>query len=447
MTAVAARPAADAALWDSAEAMDRAALRDLQLGRLRSQLQRLSEGDGFYAGRFRELGWSVADLRSLDDLARLPVTRKADYIASLGEAPPFGRFAAVSPDRIARIHFSSGTMAKPAPQFWTQADLDRWADLYARYAWAIGVRPGDVFQCLFGFTWFVGGLGATAGLQRLGATCIPAGNQDTERQIATLMDYGTTVLFGTPSFMVHLALEMQRRGIDPAQSKVRIIAVGGEPGASVPATRRRIEALWNAKCYDAYGCLEFQPIAAECEAQDGLHLFEDFSYAEIVDAESGAPVPDGTPGVLVLTHLDKQAGPLVRWFTGDIVVRDSNRCACGRTHARLIGGVRGRADDMLVVRGVNLFPSAVEDVVRAMPGLSDEYRIIVDKSVREADTGFLNGIRLQVEALDPAQAASLTEKLAAEIRARLQVRAHVEAVPVNSLERSTHKSKRVIREA
>jgi phenylacetate-CoA ligase len=433
--------------WDPCETLDRAEIERVQLARLRRQLAHLAATDGFYADRFRALGWNAGDLGSLEDLSALPFTRKSDYIASIEAHPPFGRFVGVPAEEVSRIHFSSGTTARPTPQYWTQPDLERWADLYARYAHAQGVRKGDVFQCLFGFSWFVGGLGATAGLQRLGATCIPAGNQDTERQIATLLDYGTTVLFGTPSFIVHLASEMIRRGIDPAGSKVRIIAVGGEPGASVPATRRRIETLWNAKCYDAYGCLEFQSIAAECEAQAGLHLFEDFAYAEVVDAESGLAVADGSPGVLVLTHLDKQAGPLVRWFTGDIVVRDGTRCACGRTHARLIGGVRGRADDMLVIRGVNMFPSAVEDVVRSIDGLADEYRIIIDKSVREPETGFLNGIRLQAEALQPERAAALRDVLSGEIKARLQIRAHVEMMPLNSLERSTHKSKRVIKDA
>lgn len=431
--------------WSACEGWSRDRLRALQLDKLREQVARLAAGDGFYARRFGEVGLTPDSLRSLDDLARLPVTRKQDYVGSVLARPPFGAFMAVPQDAVRRIHFSSGTTAKPTPQFWTQPDLDRWADLYARYAWAQGVRPGDIFQCLFGYTWFVGGLGATAGLQKLGATCIPAGNQDTERQIATLMDFGSTVLFGTPSFIVHLGNEMLRRGLDPRVSKVRIIAVGGEPGASVPATRRRIEAMWGAKCFDAYGCLEFQPIAAECSAQDGLHLMEDFVYAEVVDPETGAAVEDGQPGVLVVSHLDKQAGPLLRWWTGDIVLRDSRPCACGRTHARLIGGVRGRADDMLVVRGVNVFPSAVEDVVRAIAGLSDEYRIVLDDSTRDAQTGLLNGIRLQVETADMGQAADVKERTEAAVKARLQIRARVEVLPVGTLEPSTHKSKRVIK--
>jgi phenylacetate-CoA ligase len=432
-------------IWDPREKWSREQLRAHQLEKLRAQLARLASGNGFYADRFRKLGFAPGDLTKLEDLSKLPVTLKADYAAAQIDGSLFNSFTVASPDEVTRVHFSSGTTGKPTPQFWTQADLDRWADLYARYAYAIGVRKSDIFQCLFGFAWFVGGLGATAGLQRIGATCIPSGNQDTDRQIATIFDCGSTVLFGTPSFITHLAAEMERRGLDAAQSQVRLIVVGGEVGASVPATRHRIERLWNAKCFDAYGCLEFQPVAAECSEQNGLHLFEDFLCAEIVDAETGAPVADDTPGVLVLTHLDKQAGPLVRWWTGDTVVRDSRPCLCGRTHARLIGGIQGRADDMLVVRGVNVFPSAVEGVVRSIGGLTDEYRIIIDRSVRDPETGFLNGIRLQVEARNMDRAAMLATELAASIKSKLQIRAAVEVLAENTLQRSTHKATRVIK--
>jgi phenylacetate-CoA ligase len=214
----------------------------------------------------------------------------------------------------------------------------------------------------------------------------------------------------------------------------------------VPATRRHIEQQWGAKCFDGYGSLEFQPIAWECEEQAGGHLMEDFAYAEVVDPDTYEPVPDGTPGVLVLTHLDKQASPLVRWWTGDIVVRDSAPCGCGRTHPRLPGGVVGRADDMLVVRGVNLFPSAVEQVVRQHAGTTGEYQIVLDDDVTDSATGYLTGIKLRVE-VEPGAPESLGPDLAAAIRAELTVRASVVPVPEGSLPRSTHKTKRVVRES
>lgn len=434
----------DATYWDSCETWSRDRLATHQLSALQRQLRRVGTESDFYRSRFSDLGFEARDLKSLDDLRRLPPTRKVDYSASVAANPPWGEFLGVSRDRLARIHFSSGTTAKPVPQFWSQADLDRWADLYARYAYAQGVRPGDIFQCLFTYTWFVGGLGATAGYQRLGATVIPAGSQETERQIRTIFEFGTTVLCGTPSFMIHLGEVALKLGFDPAASRVRSIMVGGEPGGSVPSTRRRIEALWDARCYDAYGSLEFQTIGFDCPEQGGPHIAEDFVYAEVVDPESGAAVPDGTAGVLVLTHLDKEAGPLVRWWTGDVVVRDERPCACGRSHARVVGGVQGRADDMLVVRGINLFPSSVEEVVRSHPGLADEYRIVVDASVRNADTGLLNAIRLQVEAVEGADEPTLASGLAAAIKDRLRVRAQVEVLPMGSLPRSEHKAKRLV---
>src|SRR5450830_279544 len=431
---------------DPIESWDRATLEQFQLAKLREQLARLSRNSAYYAPLFRRLGWDVSALRSLTDLRQLPFTRKTDYVATITPDAPFGAFMTAPKHDVVRMHFSSGTTSAPSPQFWTTFDLERWASLYARHARAQGIGADDIVQCMFSYTWFVGGLGATAGYQRVGAMVVPAGSQDTERQINTLFTYGSTVLCGTPSFITHLAEEVRKRGRDPATSTVRTIMMGGEPGASIPATRKRIQELWGARAYDAYGCLEFQPIAGECDAQAGLHLAEDFLYAEVVDAETRQAVPDGTPGVLVVTHLDKQAGPLVRWWTGDIVVRDSTPCTCGRTHARLLGGVRGRADDMLVVRGVNVFPSAVEEVVRKSPGLGDEYQLVINASVYDAG-GFMKSIHVRVEQSDAsADADQLAAQLVRDIKEKLQVGAAVEVLPFGTLTRSTHKAKRLVRE-
>jgi phenylacetate-CoA ligase len=328
---------------------------------------------------------------------------------------------------------------------WTQHDLDRWADLYARSAYSQGVRSSDVYQALFGFAWFVGGLGVTAAYAKIGCTVIPAGSSETERQIDTMTTYGTTAVSGTPSFMLHLAETAEQLGRPLTGNKVTRIQVGGEPGGAIPSTRQSIEQRWGAKVFDGYGSLEFQPIAWECEHQAGGHLAEDFAYAEVVDGETGEPVPDGTPGVLVLTHLDKQATPFVRWWTGDVVVRDSTPCACGRTLSRLPGGVIGRGDDMLVVRGVNLFPSAVENVVRRTPGLNGEHQIVLCPEVTDPVTGYLTGIKLRVETV-PGASERVADDLSHAIRSELTVRAQVERVPEGTLARSTHKSKRVVRE-
>ena len=432
-------------IWDERELWSRDRIADFQLDALKRQLAYVHEHSRFYRRRFDEAGFAPGDLRGLDDLARLPTTRKADYVAALEEEPPWGTALALDLADVRRVHYSSGTTARPAPVAWSAADLDRWTDLYARSAYSQGVRAHDVYQCLFGFSWFVGGLGVMASYERIGCTCIPGGNTDSKRQLDTMFHYGTTAVGGTPSFALHLIEVAAEMGVDLRDTQVSSVMVGGEPGGSIPATRERIEDCWGAACYDGYGSHEFQPIAWDCRAQRGGHLAEDFLYAEVVDIETGEPVPDGTPGVLVLTHLDKQACPMVRWWTGDVVVRDASPCACGRTHARLPGGVRGRADDMLIVRGVNVFPSAVEQVIRRTPGCTGEYAIVVSDDLRDPATGYLTGLNVRVEAAQDAT-EGLVDDLTAAIRAELTVRANVELVPPNSLPRSGHKAKRVIEE-
>ncbi|RZL99552.1 MAG: phenylacetate--CoA ligase family protein [Variovorax sp.] len=438
-----AQEAFSADIWHEAETWSRDRIESFQLDALRRQLARVGRTSNHYRRVFAEAGFEPGDLKSLADLRRLPFTRKSDYVAGLAAEPPFGSLAAVAPGEAVRVHFSSGTTARPAPVLWTQGDIDRWADLYARYLYAQGLRRGDVFQCMFNYAWFVGGLGATLAAQRLGALVIPASSGDTQRQIETIFQYGSRCVIGTPSFMAHMAEAAEQAGHDLAASTVRMVCVGGEPGASIPGTRERIERQWGAKMFDCYGALECQPIGWDTAAQLGPTLAEDFIYVEILHPDTEEPVADGERGVLVLTHLDKEACPLVRWWTGDMVVRDSRPAPDGRTHARLAGGVLGRADDMLIVRGVNLFPSAVEDVVRAFPGLSNEYLIVLDDSVKDPVTGFLTGVRLQVER-EGDDSADLGERLAQRLRERLQVRFHVEVVAAGTLPRTVHKARRVV---
>jgi len=439
-----ARPYSDT-IWDEAETWSRDRIESFQLTALQRQLADVSKHSKYYARVFRETGFEPGDFRSLDDLSALPLTRKQDYVAGLAEEPPFGSLAAIDLKDAARVHFSSGTTARPAPVLWTKPDLHRWADVYARYLYAQGLRRGDVFQCMFNYAWFVGGLGATAGAERIGALVIPASSGDTRRQIETIQQYGTKVVIGTPSFMAHLAETAEEMGFDLPSSTVEMVCVGGEPGASIPGTRERIERQWGAKMFDCYGALECQPIGWDTALQLGPQLAEDYIHTEILDPDTLRPVEDGQRGVLVLTHLDKQACPLVRWWTGDVVVRDRTGTPDGRTHARLVGGVLGRADDMLIIRGVNLFPTAVEDIVRAFPGTTNEYVLVIDDSVKDAKTGFLTGVKLRVERTDDAP-ADLEYALTAKLREKLSVRFHVEVLPAGTLPRTVHKAKRVIQE-
>jgi len=432
------------AIWDAVECWPRERIEQFQLTALRRQLARIGAASAYYRERFTSAGFAAEVLNSLDDLRRLPVTRKEDYVAGLAADPPFGTFRAVDAADAVRVHFTSGTTGQPAPVLWTRADLDRWTDVYARYLYAQGLRAGDRFHCMFNYPWFVGGLGFTQAAERIGALVIPGGAVDTRRQIETIRDFRPRAVAGTPSFMAHVAETAAEMGIDLARSSVEIVCVGGEPGASVPGTRARLQRLWGAKLFDCYGTTEFQPIGWETALQGGPVIAEDLVFAEVVHAETLAPVADGERGVLVLTHLDKQACPLVRWWTGDVVVRDRSPQPDGRTHARLIGGVLGRADDMLVVRGVNLFPTAVEDIVRGFPGTTAEYLLVLNDAMKDA-AGFLTGVTLRVERTADAP-PDLAEALAARLRERLQVRFVVEVLPAGTLPRTVHKAKRVVRE-
>lgn len=432
-------------LWDEVETWSRDRIEAFQLEKLQAQLARVGQRSNHYKRVFAECGFRPEDLKDFSDLRRLPFTRKADYLAGLQAEPPFGTMAAVGRGEAVRVHFSSGTTALPAPVLWSEADIARWADLYARYLYAQGLRRGDVLQCMFNYAWFVGGLGATMAAQRLGALVIPASSGDTERQIDTLFEYGSQCVIGTPSFMAHLAEQAARMGRDLRTSRVKMVCVGGEPGGSITGTRQRLEQQWGAPMYDCYGALECQPIAWETAARVGPTLAEDFIYSEVLHPETHEPVADGERGVLVITHLDKEACPLVRWWTGDVVVRDRRPAPDGRTHARLPGGVRGRADDMLVIRGVNLFPTAVEDIVRAFPGLTNEYVLVIDESVTDPQTKFLTGVKLRVER-EPSAPGDVGERLAQRLRETLKVRFHVDVLESGTLPRTVHKAKRVIHE-
>jgi phenylacetate-CoA ligase len=433
-------------LWSECEGWSRDHIENYQLAALQRQLGSVAQRSAYYHRIFAAHGFDPRDLKTFSDLRRLPITRKTDYLASLAESPPWGSLLACDPAEIGRVHFSSGTSAMPVPACWTNFDLDRWADLYARYFFSQGVRSGDLIQIMYGFPWFVGGLGVNAAARRLGAGVIPGGSGDSKRQIETIFRLGPKVITGTPSFVAHLGEMALEMGYDLRDSAVKTIGVGGEPGASVPGTRARIEASWGAKIYDCYGALECQPIGWETSLQAGPTLAEDFIYAEVLDPVTLEPVADGTPGVLVITHLDREACPLVRWWTGDVVVRDTRLSADGRTHARLPGGVRGRADDMLVIRGVNLFPSAVEDVLHRMPEVAGAFQIVIDDKVKDAATEFLTGFHLKVEVHgEPSKA--IDAYIAGQIREQLKVRPLVETLPIGTLPRDMHKATRLIRNA
>jgi phenylacetate-CoA ligase len=431
------------AYWDrEIETMDRAELLNLQEQKLQRQMRYAYASSPFYREVFDEWDVRPESIRTASDLRRLPFTRKSDLKSRLEAAPPFSDILCAPVEQAIRTHTSSGTTGKPTPMFWTRKDLGHWSDMYARAMWAQGARPTDVYQCSWGFPWFVGGLGGMQAMERLGALSIPAGSADAKRQIQSILDYGVTIISLTPSFALYFGGVAKEMGVELSEAPVRHVICGGEPGANIPGTRQKIERLWGAKAYDGYGSLEFQPTAWDCETQKGPHGFEDHVLYEVVDPETHEPVDEGENGVLVLTHLDREAMPLVRWWTNDVVRFTTEPCSCGRTHLRLPGGVQSRVDDMLIVKGINVFPSAVEDVIRTIPGVGEEFRIVVDNDVYDRDTGNVQKLRLVVEQDDPDSEA-LGSRIEKEFRDRMSVSPEVELVASGTFERSTTKTNRL----
>lgn len=422
-------------LHPEAEAMPREALEALQLQRLRETLRNAWDHVPWQRERLQRAGLaSPSELHSLADLQRLPFTVKTD----LRDHYPFGLFARPV-EQLARLHASSGTTGKPTVVGYTASDLSHWADLMARSLYAAGVRPGDVVHNAYGYGLFTGGLGAHGGAERLGAPVVPASGGSTERQVALIMDFGARVLCSTPSYALAIAEVAEQQGVDLCGSALRIGMFGAEPWSQ--AMREQIEARLGLRAVDVYGLSEIMGpgVACECEAREGLHGWEDHFVFEVVDPDSGAPLPEGQAGELVITTLTKQALPMLRYRTRDMTRVSTARCACGRTHLRLLR-LDGRSDDMLIIRGVNVYPSQVEAVLVGRPGLAPHYQLVVTRR------GALDQLRIEVEAA-PGVPADRYAALAADamhhIKSLIGVNAEIAVQPPGSVPRSQGKAVRV----
>ncbi|HEX9291770.1 MAG TPA: phenylacetate--CoA ligase [Anaeromyxobacteraceae bacterium] len=415
--------------------LPRERLRELQLQRLRSVVGRAFERVALFRRRMEEKGLTPASIRGLEDLGRLPFTVKAD----LRDTYPFGLFASPM-EEIVRLHASSGTTGKPIVVAYTQADLDVWTEVMVRTFTACGLHRGDVIQNAYGYGLFTGGLGAHYGAEALGATVIPISGGNTERQLMVMQDFGVTALCCTPSYFLHLLERAKEMKID--FSRLRAGVFGAEPWSE--AMRERIEAESGIKAYDIYGLSEIigPGVGVECVQQRGLHLFEDHFYPEIIDPETGAVLPDGREGELVLTTLSKQAMPMIRYRTRDVTALVSEPCACGRT-LRRIRRIGRRSDDMFIIRGVNVFPSQVETALLQVEGTLPHYAIVLTR-----EKG-LDQMEVKVEVTpdvfsDKIRALeALQEKLEAAIEHVLGLRVQVTLVQPRTLARSEGKAKRV----
>ena len=416
------------------ETLSRDELAALQLDRLRETLRNAYARVPWQRARLDAAGLQPDALRGLDDLKRLPFMVKSD----LRDHYPFGLFARPL-DRLARVHASSGTTGKPTVVGYTAGDLSRWADLMARSMFGAGVRPGDLVHNAYGYGLFTGGLGAHGGAERLGCPVVPISGGGTERQVALLIDFGARVLCATPSYALAIAEVAERQGAALRGSRLAIGLFGAEPWSA--AMRSEIEARLGLTAFDVYGLSEIMGpgVACECECRAGLHGWEDHFLFELIDPDSGAPVPEGQAGELVITTLTKEALPMLRYRTRDITRLSTARCDCGRSHLRILR-VAGRNDDMLIIRGVNVYPSQIEAVLVGQPGLAPHYQLVVERR------GSLDHLRVDVEAQPGVEAGrfdALARDAVRHIKSLIGVSAEVAVLAPGTLPRSQGKAVRV----
>ncbi len=361
-------------IWDREhECMPREELEQLQLERLQATINRAYKNVTCYRNKFKESGILPEDIHSLADLAKLPFTTKDDLRVNY----PYGMFA-VPLREVVRIHASSGTTGKATVVGYTRNDIKTWSNLVARFMTAAGVTHDDLVQISFGYGLFTGAFGLHYGAETIGASVIPMGAGNTEKQITIMQDYRSTVLVGTPSYALTIADRMEQMGIDPKSLSLRVGLFGGEPWSE--GMRRELESRLFISATDNYGLSEVigPGVAGDCQQKSGMHLYEDAFYPEIIDPQSGALLPPGSVGELVLTTLTKEALPMLRYRTRDITSLDYSPCSCGRTLVRM-KKTMGRTDDMLIIKGVNVFPSQIEEVLFAIDGCEPHYQIVVDK--------------------------------------------------------------------
>ena len=419
------------------ETMTRAQIEALQLERLQATVQHCMNSP-FYRKRFEEAGLKPEDIKTLDDIRRIPFTTKQD----LRDTYPFG-MASVPLRECTRLHSSSGTTGTPTVILHTQKDLEEWAAQVARNLWMVGLRPDDVFQNSSGYGMFTGGLGFQYGAERLGMLTIPAAAGNSIRQIKFITDFGTTALHAVPSYVTRLYEVMQSMGVDPRRdTKLKVLAIGAEPHSE--EQRRRIEDMMGVKAYNSFGMSEMcgPGVGFECQEQNGLHFWEDYYIVEIVDPETLKPVPDGEVGELVLTSLCREAMPLLRYRTRDLTRVLGRTCPCGRNHVR-IDRMRGRSDDMMVLRGVNIFPIQIEKILMTFPELASNYLITL---TTDEDNDNMT-VEVELEELftdDYRRLQNLTNRIQRALKDEILLTPHVKLLPKGTLPVSEGKAVRVV---
>ncbi len=416
------------------------------LPKLRAQLEYAYDYSPFYRTKWDKAGIGPGDIRSLEDFEEIPFVTKEEIRQDQLEHPPFGSNLCISKKELARVHGTSGTTGKPTTFGLSKGDMNRIAEAHARIMWGFGVRPEDTLFIGSFFSLYLGSWGALMGAERLGAAAFPFGAGvpgQTERAIEWIKEVRPTVFYGTPSYSLYLAEKAKAMGVDlRADFNFRILFFSGEPGAGVPSTKKRIEEIYGGVCVDSGSTAEMSPwmTNCECENRQGMHLWQDIVYAELVHQETKKRVPYGAEGVTVYTHLERTSQPMIRFWAGDISRWVNDPCPCGRTYPRLPKGVYGRADDMFVVRGENVYPSAIEDAIRGIKGFGDEFRIIITREKT------MDELIVQAEPtpdMDPGLVPELAGRLEAALKTR-GLRTNVQMLNPGTLERTEFKARRVI---
>ncbi len=413
----------------------REAIEEHQVKRLRQMLREVFETNEFYRRKLIKNG--LPEINSLEGLKHLPFTTKSELVEDQLEHPPYGSDLTFPVEKYIRIHQTSGTTGKPMYWLDTEESWEWWAECWKAVFDAAGVHSGDRIYFAFSFGPFIGFWSGWAGARKMGALAISGGGQSTSQRLKAIIDYRATVLVCTPTYALHMASEARKAGINLAQqSSIRITIHAGEPGASIPSTKKLIEELWGAKCYDHAGATEVGAYGFECEPRPGgVHLNEREFIAEVIDSKRGKAVKEGDRGELVITNLGRIGSPVIRYRTGDLVQPSYQPCRCGRPFMLLQGGVLGRVDDMIIVRGVNVFPSAIENVMREFPEI-EEFRV---EAVQQRA---LPELKLTLEPRPEVSPKGLAEKVAQRFRETIGIRPQVEMVSPGTLPRFELKARR-----
>jgi phenylacetate-CoA ligase len=442
------RPDPGAEHWlPEVECADPAARDALVFRKLAAQVRHAWERSPFYRRKWEAAGVSPASLLSLEDLARFPVVEKAELRAAQAAAPPFGDYLCVEPAEVARVHGTSGTTGGPTVFGIGRDDWARIGEAHARILWGAGLRPADRLMVCSFFSLYMGSWGMLVGAERLGATVFPFGAGVPGQTLAGVQwaqELRPTAFYGTPSYALHFAETARREGLDPRGLGFRLLFFSGEPGAGIPATKRLIEETFGGLALDTGSMAEMTPwmTNGECRHRTGMHLWQDLVLTQVCDPETHVPLPYGAEGTPVYTHLERTSQPMIRLVSGDRTRWVADPCSCGRTYPRLPAGIYGRYDDMLVIRGENVYPSAIEDTLRAIEGFGGEFRVIVSR--REAMDELLVRAEYAETHAEPARQDALRATMRERLRARLGLHPRVELVPAGSLPRTEFKARRVV---